>query len=72
MILKNKNILPLYFYTVNLELSVLKKPLFQIKPLFHRKKNFISVIKPLYQKPKPLKKTLFLKIRVDGLPLTVV
>ena len=27
------------------------------------------MIKPLFQKPKPLKKTLFLKIRVDGLLL---
>ena len=38
-----------------------------IKPLFYRKKTFISVIKPLFQKPNTLKITLFLKIRVDGL-----
>ena len=28
-----------------------------IKPLFYRKKTFILVIQPLFQKPKPLKKT---------------
>ena len=40
-----------------------------IKPLFYRKKTIILVIKPLFQKPKPLKKPLFLKIRVEGLQL---
>ena len=35
-----------------------------IKPLFYRKKTFISVI-------KPLKKPLFLKIRVDSLGLVL-
>ena len=32
-----------------------------IKPLFYRKKTFILVIKPLFQKPKPLKKTFIFK-----------